>query len=55
MFCGTVRDNLDPFGRSDDTTIWAALEAARLSQYVSGLEGKLDAEVKIAFLLFDLS
>eukprot|EP00752_Nemacystus_decipiens_P009274 g8285.t1 len=45
MFCGTIRDNLDPFGRSDDVTIWAALEAARLAPYVSGLEGKLDAEV----------
>lgn len=44
MFCGTMRENLDPFGRSDDVTIWSALEAARLSQYVSGLEGKLDAE-----------
>lgn len=45
MFCGTLRDNLDPFGLSDDVTIWAALEAARLAQYVSGLEGKLEAEV----------
>ncbi|CAM9619530.1 unnamed protein product, partial [Ectocarpus sp. 8 AP-2014] len=45
MFCGTMRDNLDPFGLSDDVTIWAALEAARLAHYVSGLEGKLEAEV----------
>ncbi|CAM9242883.1 unnamed protein product, partial [Laminaria digitata] len=45
MFCGTIRDNLDPFGLADDVTIWAALEAARLSTYVSGLEGKLEAEV----------
>lgn len=45
MFCGTMRENLDPFGHSDDVTIWAALEAARLSSYVSGLDGKLDSEV----------
>ncbi|CAM9671284.1 unnamed protein product [Ectocarpus sp. 13 AM-2016] len=45
MFCGTMRDNLDPFGLCDDVTIWAALEAARLAHYVSGLEGKLEAEV----------
>ncbi|CAM9421482.1 unnamed protein product, partial [Laminaria digitata] len=45
MFCGTIRENLNPFGRSDDITIWAALEAARLSTYVSSLEGKLGAEV----------
>eukprot|EP00904_Undaria_pinnatifida_P007302 jgi/Undpi1/3701/HiC_scaffold_16.g07071.m1 len=45
MFCGTIRDNLDPFGLADDVTIWAALEAARLSTYVAGLEGKLEAEV----------
>ena len=45
MFCGTIRDNLDPFGLADDVTLWAALEAARLSAYVAGLEGKLEAEV----------
>ncbi|CAM9638266.1 unnamed protein product, partial [Laminaria digitata] len=45
MFCGTIRDNLDPFGLADDVTLWAALDAARLSTYVSGLEGKLEAEV----------
>lgn len=47
MFCGSMRENLDPFGRSDDVTIWAALEAARLAPFVSGLEGKLDAEVRL--------
>lgn len=46
MFCGTVRENLDPFGLADDVTIWAALEAARLSTYVSSLEGKLEAEAR---------
>lgn len=51
MFCGSMRENLDPFGRCDDVTIWAALEAARLSQYVSGLEGKLDAEASGAPIL----
>ncbi|CAN0434654.1 unnamed protein product, partial [Hapterophycus canaliculatus] len=45
MFCGTMRENLDPFGKCDDVTIWAALEAARLAQHVSGLDGKLEAEV----------
>lgn len=45
MFVGTMRNNLDPFGRYDDVTIWASLEAARLAPFVSGLEGKLDAEV----------
>lgn len=42
MFCETIRENLDPFRLADDVTLWAALEAARLSTYVSGLEGKLE-------------
>lgn len=46
MFCGTLRDNLDPSRRSDDAAIWQALEAAMLSDHVSSLEGKLDAEVR---------
>jgi ABC-type multidrug transport system fused ATPase/permease subunit len=44
-FVGTVRSNLDPFNTSDDATVWSALRAAHLSDFVSGLEGKLDAEV----------
>lgn len=44
MFSGTIRDNLDPFGLADDVTIWAALDAARLSTHVSSLSGKLEAE-----------
>ncbi|KAG5177321.1 P-loop containing nucleoside triphosphate hydrolase protein [Tribonema minus] len=45
MFQGTLRQNLDPFGTYDDARLWAALRAAHLSDYVTGLDGKLDAEV----------
>ncbi|CAM9553692.1 unnamed protein product, partial [Phaeothamnion confervicola] len=45
MFCGTLRQNLDPFGRYDDVALWETLRAAHLYEFVSGLEGKLDAEI----------
>ena len=54
MFCGTIRDNLDPSGLADDVTIWAALHAARLSTHVSGLEGKLEAEARVVCCACDL-
>lgn len=45
MFCGTMRQNLDPFGRHSDAAIWAALEAVMLGPYISGLQEKLESEV----------
>lgn len=45
IFSGTVRSNLDPFGRYSDLQLWDALERAHLNHSVSGMEGKLDAEI----------
>jgi ABC-type multidrug transport system fused ATPase/permease subunit len=45
LFEGTIRDNLDPRHVHDDTELWSVLEHARLKEYVSGLEGQLDATV----------
>lgn len=45
LFDGTIRSNLDPFGRFDDATIWDALkrvhftERISLDMKVSGNEG----------------
>ncbi|KAN0064818.1 hypothetical protein ACQY0O_001875 [Thecaphora frezii] len=39
---GTLRDNLDPTGGSDDAALWKSLEQARLKEHVQSLEGGLD-------------
>jgi len=46
MFEGTMRENVDPTGVSEDSEIWRALEQAHLKDYVQGLPGGLDAEVQ---------
>jgi ABC-type multidrug transport system fused ATPase/permease subunit len=45
IFNGSVRDNLDPFGKLDDAALWVALEQAHLRQTIEEMEGKLDATV----------
>ncbi|KAI7871902.1 multi drug resistance-associated protein MRP [Spinellus fusiger] len=45
LFAGTVRDNLDPFGTSDDNQLWSSLKDAHLQEYISGLDGQLNAVV----------
>ncbi|GAK64527.1 metal resistance protein ycf1 [Moesziomyces antarcticus] len=42
---GTLRENLDPTGRSDDAALWKALEQARMKEHVQSLEGGLDAQL----------
>ncbi|KAJ1599986.1 hypothetical protein NDA14_006518 [Ustilago hordei] len=42
---GTLRENLDPTGRSDDAALWKALEQARMKDHVQSLEGNLDAQL----------
>ncbi|TKY85683.1 hypothetical protein EX895_005223 [Sporisorium graminicola] len=42
---GTLRENLDPTGRSDDAALWKALEQARMNEHVQSLDGALDAQL----------
>ncbi|KAF9416233.1 hypothetical protein BGZ94_010270 [Podila epigama] len=46
LFGGTIRENLDPFGKFTDAELWAALESASLKSYVSshseGLSSPID-------------
>ncbi|SNX84278.1 probable YCF1 - Vacuolar ABC transporter responsible for vacuolar sequestration of glutathione-S-conjugates [Melanopsichium pennsylvanicum] len=42
---GSLRENLDPTGRSDDAALWKALEQARMKDHVTSLEGQLDAQL----------
>lgn len=41
LFAGTVRENLDPFGKHDDVEIWQALENAHLKDYVADMDNQL--------------
>ncbi|CAG8473230.1 8866_t:CDS:10 [Racocetra persica] len=45
LFEGTVLFNLDPFTTRDDVEIWQALQSAHLKDYISQLDGKLQAKV----------
>lgn len=42
---GTLRENLDPTGRSDDAALWKALGQANMKDHVQSLEGGLDANL----------
>ncbi|KAL7749719.1 hypothetical protein RI367_004947 [Sorochytrium milnesiophthora] len=46
LFRGTIRDNLDPLNKHDDAAVWNALQLSNMKSYVSGLQGKLQAEVE---------
>jgi ABC-type multidrug transport system fused ATPase/permease subunit len=45
LFSGTIRSNLDPFGRYEDIALWEALRKASLDKLVRGLPGQLDSSV----------
>ncbi|TRY70343.1 hypothetical protein TCAL_02430 [Tigriopus californicus] len=45
LFSGSMRQNLDPFGKFSDPAIWKALELSHLGQYVSSLKMGLDHEI----------
>jgi hypothetical protein len=42
FFQGTLRYNLDPFGRYDDDALWCALEKAHLKEKIVAAAGSLD-------------
>lgn len=45
LFAGTIRFNLDPSGMKSDLELWQALEDSYLKDYVSTLDGGLNAIV----------
>ncbi|KAF9435665.1 ATP-binding cassette, sub-C (CFTR MRP), member 9 [Entomortierella beljakovae] len=45
LFAGTIRFNLDPLGTKDDHELWQALEDSYLKEYVSQMDGGLNAMV----------
>ncbi|KAJ2083727.1 hypothetical protein H4R24_000590 [Coemansia sp. RSA 988] len=42
LFAGTVRENLDPFGKYRDHEIWLALEQAHLADYIRTKDERLE-------------
>ncbi|XP_045182658.2 multidrug resistance-associated protein 1-like [Mercenaria mercenaria] len=44
LFSGTLRENLDPFGKYDEHSVWKALECAHLKQAVDHMPGQLEYE-----------
>uniref|UniRef100_A0A1B6EGY9 ABC-type glutathione-S-conjugate transporter n=1 Tax=Clastoptera arizonana TaxID=38151 RepID=A0A1B6EGY9_9HEMI len=45
LFSGTLRMNLDPFGKEKDEDIWRALEHSHLKNFVKGLSAGLQHQV----------
>lgn len=45
LFSGTLRMNLDPFSRHDDSKLWEVLELSYLKQFVSALPEKLQHKI----------
>lgn len=45
VFSGTLRMNLDPFGRFDDATVWYALKMAHLDSFAHSFPDKLDHQL----------
>ena len=45
LFVGTIRENIDLFGKSTDEEIWRALECVRLAPTIKSLDNKLDSPV----------
>ncbi|KAJ2850630.1 hypothetical protein IWW36_001741 [Coemansia brasiliensis] len=42
LFAGTVRENLDPFGKYSDQEIWCALEHASLADFIRSKDERLE-------------
>ena len=46
LFSGTLRFNLDPYGRYSDDELWLALERTSMKEAAMDLPGRLDGEVQ---------
>ncbi|KAJ1927461.1 hypothetical protein FBU59_007218, partial [Linderina macrospora] len=45
LFAGTIRENLDPFGRYSDDEIWRALDNAHLGDTIRSKDERLEFEI----------
>ena len=44
VFCGTIRQNLDPYGKHSEEDLWQALKLSNLKQYISKQNKGLEYE-----------
>jgi len=54
IFSGTIRRNLDPYGKLSDQEMWNALEEVNLRGYVEGLSNGLDTDMTHASSIFSV-
>jgi ABC-type multidrug transport system fused ATPase/permease subunit len=55
LFVGTIRENIDLFGKNTDEEIWKALNSVHLGNFIRKLDQKLDSPVignKALYLIF---
>jgi len=45
LFAGSLRSNLDPFGRHSDAELWAVIHTSGMAAAVLGLRGRLDHDI----------
>jgi ABC-type multidrug transport system fused ATPase/permease subunit len=45
LFVGTIRENVDLFGKNTDEEIWQALDSVQLGKFIRKLDSKLDSLV----------
>lgn len=45
VFEGTIRENIDPMNRYDDTELWRALELSHLKDHISEMEAGLESRI----------
>lgn len=45
LFVGTIRENVDLFGKNTDDEIWEALDSVHLGEFIRKLDQKLDSPV----------
>jgi ABC-type multidrug transport system fused ATPase/permease subunit len=45
LFVGSIRENVDLFGKNTDDEIWQALDSVQLGKFIRKLDGKLDSPV----------
>jgi len=52
IFAGTIKRNIDPFGKLSDNELWKVLEEVGLKDYVSSLQNKLDTDMTVSNNVF---
>jgi ABC-type multidrug transport system fused ATPase/permease subunit len=55
LFVGSIRENVDLFGKNTDEEIWKALDSVHLGNFIRKLDQKLDSPVIGKFFIFNFT